>query len=910
MSDFDPPGDGQDPGGEDDGRDPGDSGSPGDAGVEDGGFQFNGDNVYDDEDYDDEARDEVPELEPNNPLVARLRDAVLKQLGMADARVTEDLRVKDEEVRVAKRKREDVGVELYGVQQQLARLQLQLEKTHGNYNVMAKTRQLVEEDMQAVHETLKARRKESIEQKKKLVKCQGELDKLNSTLKQLDAYNEQMKNEISVTRRATYKTEEAVSDLEREKRQQDIYIDELNEYIKKQQEQLALFEAQLISQREETKSAHDTLHEAAKEMESISFEKKQLLQQWRASLISMARRDEALKATEDALGELRERDMTLDMEISGYKKAIQVEQEKNEQLSAVLTKVKSESSFVEKQIEMEREKKQTLDDHYAMLKKSLDQTDAEVAKVTAEQSALETELEVIDKQIHKTMTDTQGMEDQILNNLSDQTTIQKSAQSTARSTEKLREEIREKQNLASQLQNELARIKVDALNTVSHNTGLKETLSELDAELKRKTVLIEKYEIEIRRRNDDIEKKQREVDRLNRRFEELTRDMVDENTGPLEATIHNLTKAIATKSEECAAMQRQWLNKQTELVSMQNEATSKSENISDLKAQQTVLNQKRVRLEGSCNLQLKETKELSSKISTMRTDMSKLNQLISRNSQKQAMLNESNFNLETDFVCKLKELEHESIVLEQQIAACKEEKAELLAEIVETERQGMLWERKIELEMETQNAMNAAKDGSDVLQAMKKEIHRMTLRASQLQRRQEELMVDLEKNILKREDITIRGKASLKSGVTQGMVKKAVVDLTKKVKEIDADTASIDQSISVLEYERSEVDQLLRDVRQEAENIQVQEQDVQHTINFATLNKQKNMDEILRYQRMVKRYQQLLDGRFESSGPPDAIQLGIEQQEEKLERIKSIIHGIREDHPRFESMIDRVLALT
>ena len=87
----------------------------------------------------------------------------------------------------------------------------------------------------------------------------------------------------------------------------------------------------------------------------------------------------------------------------------------------------------------------------------------------------------------------------------------------------------------------------------------------------------------------------------------------------------------------------------------------------------------------------------------------------------------------------------------------------------------MLWERKIELERETQSAMNAAQDGSDVLQArthllantpmrtharthththttaatrfqaMKKEIHRMTLRYAQLMRRQEELMSDLEK---------------------------------------------------------------------------------------------------------------------------------------------------------------------
>ena len=70
------------------------------------------------------------------------------------------------------------------------------------------------------------------------------------------------------------------------------------------------------------------------------------------------------------------------------------------------------------------------------------------------------------------------------------------------------------------------------------------------------------------------------------------------------------------------------------------------------------------------------------------------------------------------------------------------------------------------------------------------------------------------------------------------------------------------------------------------------------------------MDEILRYQRMVKRYQQLIDGKFEPSAPPEAIEQAIEQHEGKLERIKSIIHGIRDEHPRFESMIDRVLALT
>ena len=45
-----------------------------------------------------------------------------------------------------------------------------------------------------------------------------------------------------------------------------------------------------------------------------------------------------------------------------------------------------------------------------------------------------------------------------------------------------------------------------------------------------------------------------------------------------------------------------------------------------------------------------------------------------------------NFNLEKEFVQKLKELENESTWLENQIDNLKGEKADILAEIVEAER--------------------------------------------------------------------------------------------------------------------------------------------------------------------------------------------------------------------------------
>ena len=95
-----------------------------------------------------------------------------------------------------------------------------------------------------------------------------------------------------------------------------------------------------------------------------------------------------------------------------------------------------------------------------------------------------------------------------------------------------------------------------------------------------------------------------------------------------------------------------------------------------------------------------------------------------------------NFNIENEFKQKLKELENESIRLENQIATLKEEKADILAEIVEAERQILLWERKIQLEKEMQDALDPNIGQSEIV-AMKKEIHRMELRYEQLRKKQE-----------------------------------------------------------------------------------------------------------------------------------------------------------------------------
>jgi len=65
--------------------------------------------------------------------------------------------------------------------------------------------------------------------------------------------------------------------------------------------------------------------------------------------------------------------------------------------------------------------------------------------------------------------------------------------------------------------------------------------------------------------------------------------------------------------------------------------------------------------------------------------MNKLNDALFINHEKKNRLENENFNIENEFIEKLKELEKESVKLENDIDNTKEEKASLLKEIMQSE---------------------------------------------------------------------------------------------------------------------------------------------------------------------------------------------------------------------------------
>ena len=611
----------------------------------------------DDEDHYEQIRNMM-----ENPVIQPIQQALKKQLVESNLRVAADVRDRESELTEVKGKRELIGVELYGVQQQLAKLQMELENKHGALNQVVTTREKAQDNLTKLNQQLEEAREVEAAELRKLEKNQADLAQLEVTLRQVSKYNEELKGEVAVTRRATYKAEEAISKLEKDKTEQDIYIDTLNENLKRAQEQRALYEAQYASQAAETQAAVDTLRDATKEMETIEFEKKQLMQQWKSSLIGMRRRDEALTATTSAIHEQLDADQNAISEIGGYKKAIRAEQAENEKVMGVMNKLDSEAEWMRTKMKDYADERALLQERFELLKMSLSQTVSTQDQVYADYDAIVVELRGLEKNLEAVAREKTKLENEILLRKAEQVTHIKGAKNLAKEAQAFQEQIQKHEHEESSVLNEMARIRVDILNTKAHNEQLQKTTDSLVAELAAKDKLIEKYEMEIRQRNDQIEKKMHTVDRLNRKYEALVAgEPEEENLGPLEATIKHIGKETERLDGENRDLEKRWLGTQTELVMVNGEKQKQADITSQLAAQEAILEQKRMRVDRNISTAQKEVASIKKDINGLHLDMSRLNELIHSNTDLHQKLANENYALETEFVEELKEMEAESV---------------------------------------------------------------------------------------------------------------------------------------------------------------------------------------------------------------------------------------------------------
>eukprot|EP00933_Yihiella_yeosuensis_P005575 TRINITY_DN110118_c0_g1_i1.p1 TRINITY_DN110118_c0_g1~~TRINITY_DN110118_c0_g1_i1.p1 ORF type:complete len:886 (-),score=277.70 TRINITY_DN110118_c0_g1_i1:401-3058(-) len=872
--------------------------------ADDGDVPPEPDQGEEEEDLDD---GDFPFLKADHPAYKRLQEAWRQQLNGKNERVTLQLREKSEELKKLVKHREEIGVTLYGAQQQLAKLQLQLEQLHDKYAMIHGQRLEDDEHLKTVTANWDARKGEVEECTRRLAKSQDELNQLNITVRQVEEYNEQMKAEIQVTRRATYKAEDHIKQIEQVKAKQDLLIDSMNEDVKRLSEQKATLDAQITAQKQETEAAMATLREASREMEAIDFEKKQLMMQWRSSLVGMQRRDEALQNVQKALQEQSEAELAIENEIRGLHGTIRQEQERHEQLCALRDRNDKEMQYLQTQMTSIRQDREKLMDQFNLLKQNMDSHVEETNRLKSSITEHNRSSEVVERNMQQVSREITNICGKIDEESSEQTTSERVASNSHKRMKKIAEEISQKEGETQQLHNEIARVTVDSLNTKAHNQMLKDRYKQLGNELADREKLIEQYEQEIRKRHHQIEKKQLYVDRLNREYDEKRTKLEAEAgdadvAGPQEAKLKHMKKQIADLTKECSDMQKDWIQKQTQLLAVSTETDRLKASLLENSNKKMILEQKKIRIEGSLKNHGKEIRELENSMKHLRFDMDRINGALVTHDSKSNELANSNQMMETEFVQKLKEIEHKCLEMERNVDRIKEDKTQMNQDILESERQVLLWERKITLEKEMQEALDPNAGQSDAA-AMKKEIHRMELRLEQLKRRQEQMIVEMERAIHKQDAITLKFEPKAKknkAASNTANTKRQVQSLRNNLKLCTQANADAEQKIQERQHDLQQLQATIEQTAEDYGNLERASEQLRGEVQGANIDKQHNLAILLKLQRSAKR----LDEFASASGPPPApnIRNILQEQQQTRDKTEEIVRQLFDAYPQLEPL--------
>ncbi|KFO93379.1 Coiled-coil domain-containing protein 40, partial [Buceros rhinoceros silvestris] len=847
-------------------------------------------------------------LDPEHPLMRRFQAALKNYLTKQMEKVNLELQELRTVMKEGKVQREELGVVLYGAQQQLARLQLELEKSRERHSQAAAARQQLEEELEGLRLSHKQICQHTDGERKKVSAMQTQVENLALRLFYVQNMDEEMHHNILLMKQSTKKAEAEKVQAEVEKKKQDLLLDQVTRKAYQLQEQVALLEAQAAAQAEDTRLTRQAVNEACMEVQAINMEKKRLMSHWHSSLAGLKQRDEAYNAAQELLSKYRHDLKSLEVDIHGCRKSIMKEEEKNELLVTILNRSQSDANTTKRLIAQCLSRQEALKVELSTYTRVLQETEQALNRTKMDQAAHMNELLSISRDIQKATDAREQMESEIMAKLQEQMMSSKATKHFSQLAAKLKRRKAYLELHFSKVENDMAHVILNATHTSCRLTLLQKTLCELDKEIKNVHDLISRSESEIAKGTVQMENKQVLLSQYNRRLEGILSQQGGQELGPLEIEINKLTKEIEECDSEVMTLQKYWLSQQKELVKLTQEREEQIASLDMLKKQVTIMQQKKVRTESKLfrNSEMKEQKDIERHMRNMSNDLIKLNVLINKNNSSFEELQHGNIITENEFVRALKVQEKESVEMQERHSQLTEEKERLLKSLLEAEHQIMLWEKKIQLTREMRAAVDS-ETGQGKIQAMRTEVRRMQVRYNQLMKQEEKMIRDMEACVSHREAIAARGEAQNKTEkkrLTKSDFHRRKQELRKKISEMQKNAQDCSKTILELESTQATLSATLLAKQQELGRLQAESEGLDLDAEHLRNRKRWNLLEIVAHQTRQKHLQALKEGTYTPLCRTEQAWRNEQQKlQDRLRTIDTIIHRVQQEHPQHQSAL-------
>ncbi|XP_010732432.3 coiled-coil domain-containing protein 40 [Larimichthys crocea] len=857
---------------------------------------------------EEEEEEEFILLDSEHPLVRRQQAALNNQLSKQLERINMGLQEKLALEKADTNHMQQVNIDMFRIQEQLARLQTKLEGLHHSKAEVEAKHQQTQDQLEAMKGHFSRVTSQDSRAKANVSKLQAEIDNLMEHLNSTQGVSEDLRSNVKVMRNTRRKVGAEKSQAEEQKLKQDLYVERLTKDMERLTEQIAMYEAQASAQGEETQAAKEALSEAEMEMESLVMARKQLLQQWSSSLVGMRRRDEAFGAMQEAVRTVDHQVILLDREIEGYKRSTAEEQEKNETLTMQLNWSQMDGATSKKLISQKQAQQEALQAHYSTCLRTLRETERTLARLSKESSTHQAEMSDQRRQFEKESAVRLELEDKIMTHMQQKLTHNKAAKYSQRLTSKIATLKKEKISQLWQLENDVKIVGLESSELSQHLDSLALTQEALDEEFTKYNKLLTSSEAKVSSFVTLIGQKQATIANYNKKIYEIAASTGHEDLSPLQIKI----EAMVDQNQELAADIRSdkqlWMKRQGTLVGLTQEIEANSKDMFKLQTEYTAMRQKKIRLDSHIEVEHREATELEKNAKMLQGDLLKLNTRLSKDAQLSLALKQENTLMETDFLHRLKEAERESIEMQMKHEKTQEEKERLLNSLVEAERQIMLWEKKTQLVKETRSAVDSEVGQGDI-QMMKAEIHRMEVRLNQLMKQQERLLRESEATVARRETIVLRREAMVLSThkqTTKGELNRITHGLQRKIQDTHKHVVECGEVIRELQENQESLSDRLAQQKQQVLELCGTSYILDPEFVNLQDTKDRNLAHLVVLQSRTKKLQGVCEGSYQTSSTSESIGGFLQSQMERVHAASTILHRVCEEFPQHQGALRRL----
>ncbi|XP_035993020.1 coiled-coil domain-containing protein 40 isoform X2 [Fundulus heteroclitus] len=857
---------------------------------------------------EEDMNEEFIILDPEHPLIKRFQDALNIYFSKRLEKNQQELKKQRETKKEEARQLQEVSIELFNIQEQLTKIENKLSDSHQAKAQAEAQRRHAQDQLQTTKSKYSDRSSQSSKAKTKVSRLQAELEKTMQHVIFAQAVSEDLHSKVKIMNNVRHKVGTEKTQAEEEKIKQDLYVERLTKDLENRTLQAAGYEVQRNAQAQETLEASKSLAEAEMELESLLMMHKKLLQQWNSNIADIRKHDETVNAMQEAVRAIEDEVILLGREIEGYKKSTAVEQENNETLTVQLNWCEMDCVTWNKLISQKQTAREVLQAQYSACLRSLTETKHILATLTKEMSANQTELNNQRSQEEKLSAARLELEENIMAHIQQQLTHSKAATFSQQLISKMATRKKDKMHQLQQLERDSLSVKLESQKVEQQVNSLILTVETLEEELNKQHKLLTSHENVLSSLVRQIKQKETTINNLKNRISHIVESTGQEDLSPLQIQIKEVLSQIQELAAHIKNDHQLWMLHQGTLVGLSRELGANSKKIRKLQKDNTGMQQKEIRLDSQTEQEEREQAELDKNSKLLRRDLEKLSKLMKKNKQQSETLELENILLETDFIQKLKEAEQESVSVQMKLEKTQEEKENLFRNLLEAERQILLWEKKTQILKETRSVVESEL-GQEEIQKMKVEIHRMELRVNQLTKEQERLMRESEAAVARRENLVLRKEAMVRGShkeITKDELRRSSEGLQSKIQKTLKEIADCELVMKELEKGKTIQSEKLLQQKQHLAELCSTWTKLDNDLANLQDNQYTNQAYLIALQSRNKKLRDVCEGSYKLSSSEETVGAALQSQRERLEDYRSALKRNCEDLPQHQEALRHI----